>query len=464
MQRHRSALADTRAACFWLDQPTRPPARPALSGSDEAELAIVGGGFTGLWTALQAKERDPGRQIVLVEASRVAEGASGRNGGFADPSLTHGVFNGMRHFPSQFEELEKLGMENYAGFIADIERLGIDAGVEENGSLSVATRAHEVEGLQEYRSILEDLGESVTYFDEKAVRAELNSPTYLAGAWHHSGGVVDPARLAWGLLDAIVRLGVRVYEQTPVSKLERSGVDLVLHTPSGRIRAKKAIFATNAFRSPVRRMRAATIPVWDYALTSEPLSPAQRAAIGWARRQGVGDSGNQFHYYRLTVDDRILWGGYDAIYHFGGRTDPAMQQRAASFEGLSLRFFDTFPQLEGLRFSHGWGGPIATTTRFCMDAGTAHRGRVSWAIGYTGLGLVASRFGGRVALDLLDDPKAPHLALGLVRKRPFPWPPEPLRSIGIGLTQRGLARADQNQGRRGIWLRIIDRAGLGFDS
>jgi glycine/D-amino acid oxidase-like deaminating enzyme len=211
-------------------------------------------------------------------------------------------------------------------------------------------------------------------------------------------------------------------------------------------------------------MRRASIPVWDYALVTEPLSDGHRESLGWRHRQGACDRGNRFHYYRLTADHRILWGGYDAIYHFGSRIDPEFQQRPASFEGLSRRFFETFPQLAGLRFTHSWGGPIASTTRFCMDVGTACGRRVSWAIGYTGLGVVASRFGARVALDLLDRPDAPHLALRLVRKRSFPWPPEPLRFLGVALTQRALARADRNQGHRGPWLRLLDLAGLGFDS
>ncbi len=211
-------------------------------------------------------------------------------------------------------------------------------------------------------------------------------------------------------------------------------------------------------------MRKYTIAVWDYALMSEPLSSAQLASIGWQRRQGTGDSGNQFHYYRLTADNRILWGGYDAVYHFGNRIDPSYEQCRESFEGLSGRFFKTFPQLEGLRFTHTWGGPIATTTRFCLEVGSAYKQRVSWAAGYTGLGVVASRFGARVALDLLDRPNAPHLTSSIVRKRSFPWPPEPLVSIAVGLTQRALAKADRNEGRRGLWLRLLDGLGLGFDS
>jgi glycine/D-amino acid oxidase-like deaminating enzyme len=206
------------------------------------------------------------------------------------------------------------------------------------------------------------------------------------------------------------------------------------------------------------------VPIWDYALMTEPLDEARLASLGWANRQGVGEETNQFHYYRLTSDNRILWGGYDAIYHFGSRIRPSYEQRSASFEGLSERFFRTFPQLEGLRFSHSWGGPVASTTRFCLDAGRSHGGRVAWAAGYTGLGVVASRFGGRVALGLLDEPERPELNLEFIRKRPLPWPPEPIRSLVIELTQRGLARADRNEGRRGPWLRLLDRMGLGFDS
>jgi glycine/D-amino acid oxidase-like deaminating enzyme len=438
--------------------------RPALSGTEEADLTIIGGGFTGLWTALLAKRRDPAREVILIESSRVAEGATGRNGGFADPSLTHGLWNGLRHFPGEIDELEKLGMENYEGFVDDIERLEIDARLEKHGALSVATEAYQVEDLKEYGALLEEYGEEISYFDETAVRAEVDSPTYQYGLWRHAGANVDPARLAWGLLEAATALGVRVYEQTPVSKLDRSGAGLTIGSPDGCVRTEKAVVATNAFRSPLARMRRATIPVWDYVLMTEPLTSAQMDSLGWSRRQGVGDSGNQFHYYRLTTDNRILWGGYDAIYHYGNNTDPAFEQRRASFEGLSRRFFATFPQLEGIRFSHNWGGPIATTTRFCMDVGTAHGRRVSWATGYTGLGVVASRFGARVALDLLDEPDAPHLALRFVKKRAWPWPPEPVRSIGVALTQRGMANADRNEGRRGLWLRLVDWTGLGFDS
>ncbi len=461
---HRRALRDSEPACYWLDRAERPEPTPPLAGDEEADLAIVGGGFTGLWAALQAKEDAPDRNVVLIEADRVAQGASGRNGGFADPSLTHGLSNGQWHFPDEWREIERLARENYRGFVASLERHSIDAALEQNGTLEVATEPYQIADLEEFCELVRELPDRAELLGRDAVRAEVASPTYLAGVWHREGGVVDPAKLAWGLRDAVLGLGARLYEQTPMLGLARAGVAMEIRCEGGRVRARNVVLATNAFRSPVARMRRATIPIWDYVLMSEPLSESQLESVGWKNRQGVGDGGNQFHYYRLTEDDRILWGGYDAIYHYGNRIDASMEQRAASFEGLSRRFFATFPQLEGLRWSHSWGGPIASTTRFCMDVGTAHRGRVSWAVGYTGLGVVASRYGARLALDLLDRPDAPALAMHFVRKRALPWPPEPIRALGVALTQRAMARADRNQGRRGPWLKLLDALGVGFDS
>lgn len=204
--------------------------------------------------------------------------------------------------------------------------------------------------------------------------------------------------------------------------------------------------------------------MYDYALMTEPLTPAQRDAIGWRNRQGLADTANQFHYYRITADGRILFGGYDAVYHYGNRVAPELAQRQATFAALASHFFTTFPQLHGVRFSHRWGGIIDTCTRFCAFFGTAYDGRLAYAAGYTGLGVGATRFGARVMLDLLDGADTPLTRLDLVRSKPLPFPPEPARAVGIGLTRSSLARADARQGRRNLWLRTLDRLGVGFDS
>jgi glycine/D-amino acid oxidase-like deaminating enzyme len=204
--------------------------------------------------------------------------------------------------------------------------------------------------------------------------------------------------------------------------------------------------------------------VYDYALMTEPLTDAQLAEVGWRNRQGVGDSGNRFHYYRLTDDNRVLWGGYDAVYHYGRTVDPRHDQRPATSALLSDQFFATFPQLEGLRFTHRWGGAIDTCTRFCAFYGTAHGGDVAYAAGSTGLGVGATRFAADVLLDLLAGEPTERTRLEMVRTTPLPFPPEPFAWAGIQLTRRALQKADRQQGRRGPWLRTLDRLGLGFDS
>jgi glycine/D-amino acid oxidase-like deaminating enzyme len=237
-----------------------------------------------------------------------------------------------------------------------------------------------------------------------------------------------------------------------------------LRTERGAVRAARAALATNAFPALLRRMRPYTVPVYDYLLVTEPLTPAQLASIGWRNRQGIGDVTNQFHYYRLTADDRILWGGYDAVYHWRNGLRDDLDQRPATFEKLAKHFFATFPQLDGLRFTHSWGGAIDTSTRFFAFQRAAMGGRVAYSVGYTGLGVGASRFGARVMLDLLDGRDSEALRLRAVRSRPLPFPPEPMKWVGIQLTRRALARADERQGGRGPWLRLLDRLGMGFES
>jgi len=243
-----------------------------------------------------------------------------------------------------------------------------------------------------------------------------------------------------------------------------AGAGLALRTPHGTLTAGKVALATGAFRSPLRRVRPFIVPVYDYALTTEPLTAAQLASIGWRDRQGIGDAANQFHYYRLTDDNRILWGGYDAVYYNGGGIRPAYEQRPATFDTLAEHFFETFPQLDGVRFSHAWGGVIDTCSRFCAFFGTGHGGRLTYATGYTGLGVGATRFGAQVMLDLLGGEPTQLTRLRMVRSRPVPFPPEPLRSGAIQLTRWSIARADRHAGRRNLWLRTLDRLGLGFDS
>jgi glycine/D-amino acid oxidase-like deaminating enzyme len=458
-----AALAESKRSVFWLESPESPEPLPPLEGEQRCELAVVGGGFTGLWAALLAAER--GAEVALLEGDRCGWGASGRNGGFLEASLTHGLENGLSRWPNEIDRLLELGRENFAAIRETIERRRIDAAWDDSGLIEVATREHEVAWLEEAAETARAHGEDVLLLDRDATRAEVDSPTYLGGLWQRgSSATVDPARLAWGLRRAALEDGVRIFERSAVRGLSRDPAGVLLETEQGRLRADRVVLATNAYPPLVRQIRRYVIPVYDYVLVTEPLGPAQRTALGWERRQGMADSGNRFHYYRLTPDDRILWGGYEAIYHFRNGMEPRLEDHSPTFELLARNFAATFPQLEGLRFTHRWAGAIDTCSRFCVTFGRTLGGRAAYAVGYTGLGVGASRFGARVALDLAYGRDTELTRLEMVRSRPIPFPPEPLRYATVQATRRALARADERGGRRGPWLRVLDRIGAGFDS
>ena len=459
------SLAQAAPRTYWLDDSARPAPLPALRGPEQADLVVVGGGYTGLWAALRAKERDPGRDVVLIEAGACGGQASGRNGGFASSSLTHGFGNGQARWPEELATLDRLGAANLRAIGETVQRHGIDCGWERTGELLVASAGHELEELAGLTTAMRAAGHDVRLLDAAETQAEVASPTYLGALSDpHGTALVEPARLAWGLRDACLSLGVRIYEGTRATGLEREGAGMMVVTDQGRVRAGRVVLATNAFPSLLRRLRLTTVPVYDYVLMSEPLSAEQKAAVGWRSRQGVGDAANLFHYYRLTRDDRILWGGYDAVYRFGSRIDPRIEQQGSTHARLAEHFFTTFPQLEGLSFTHRWAGVIDTCTRFTAFFGTAYGGRVGYALGYTGLGVAATRFGADVVLDLLGGEDTERTRLRMVREKPLPFPPEPLRYAGVQLTRWSLTRADARGGRRNLWLRALDRAGLGFDS
>jgi glycine/D-amino acid oxidase-like deaminating enzyme len=456
----RESWRGTSGTPFWLDDPGRPTRRPSLDRHVRADLAIVGAGYSGLWAAVLAKQQDPDRDVVVVDAASVGWAASGRNGGFCSASLTHGWANGRDRFPGELETLQRLGDANLDGLVADVETYGIDCHLERTGELTVATEDYQVAELREAAQV----GEG-RFLDQDEVRREVASPTYRAGLWDERGTVmIHPAKLAWGLADAAEQLGVRIFEDSYIRRLTRDRDVLRLTARTASITARQVALATNAFPSLVRRVRPYVVPVYDYALVTEPLSREQRRDIAWRHRQGIGDSANQFHYYRLTPDDRILFGGYDAVYHFGRRISPELDTRPETFDRLSEHFFETFPQLHGLRFTHAWGGAIDLCSRFCAFFGTSHGGRTAYAAGYTGLGVGATRFGAQVMLDLLAGEETERTATELVRSKPVPFPPEPFAYAGVQVTRAAIAQADRNEGQRNLWLRTLDRLGLGFDS
>ncbi|MRX43953.1 NAD(P)/FAD-dependent oxidoreductase [Agromyces kandeliae] len=460
-----AAIADAEPKPYWTDRPEAPAQRPALAGRHEADLVVVGAGFTGLWAAWRALERGDAASVVVLEAERVGYGASGRNGGFVASSLTHGLAHGTMVWPDQVGALHDEGERNLADLVATIDAAGIDCDLRRVGKTTLAVEQWQVAGLREAAELGARHGVALELQSRDEVQADVHSPTYLAGLRDRLGTVlVDPARLAWGMAAELERRGVRIHDGSRVLGLERDGAGVVARTDRGEVVARGAIVATAAYPGPLRRLGSYIMPLYDHVLMTEPLTATRRESIGWSEGQGLTDAGNQFHYYRPTADGRILFGGWDAVYHRGGRVDASYEQQGGSHALLARHFAQTFPQLDGVRFTHRWAGPIDSTTRFTAAYGTARAGRVAYAVGHTGLGVGASRFSADVALDLLAGRPTSRLRYDIVRRRPFPVPPEPFRNPIIQYTRRSILAADAHEGRRNLWLRTLDRFGLGFNS
>jgi glycine/D-amino acid oxidase-like deaminating enzyme len=454
------ALSDVTLFPLWLDNPAAPTPERPLIGRSEADLVIVGGGFTGLWAAVQAKEADPGRDVVLIEAGKVAHGASGRPGGIVSTSIMHGLSNAQRIFPGDLEELERLGHDNAKGFADTLARHDIDAEFEWGGELTVAVDEAHLPGLKEEFELHQRHGYDVAYLDRDEAQAQVASPLYQGAVWSRSNsGTVHPAKLAWGLKAAALKLGVRLYEDTPLTHLESDGAGLSVRTHDGSLRAPKVLLATNAFAAGERRIKTRVAAIRDRIIATEPLSDEQLARVGWENRQGVYDTRTQLNYTRLTKENRIVFGGRVG-YYFNNDTDPAADRDLRTYERLAKVFFQTFPQLDDVRFTHAWGGPIALTTRMAVHFQRYHGGKAIYAGGYSGFGVSASRFGARLGLALLDDPSAPDLKLECAASLPNYIPPEPFRWIGAKVTMYALQDADEKGGWRRAWLNLVHAMGF----
>ena len=456
-------LTDASTSPYWFTTvPERNPC-PVLVSDSSCDLAIIGGGFTGLWSALQARIRRPDAEIVLLEAKQCGQEASGRNGGFCAPSISHGVSNALARWPSEAENLIRLGRENLDALERELEIFGIDAEFERPGKLNLAETPWQIEGLRVLAATYSGLGIECRLLEGDALRDKCNSPVYSAGLFEPNYALVNPCKLVAGLRTACLKNDIQIHEETPVRSLRDAGGSLHLVTPIANIIARRVIMATNAAVPLLPELRQTIIPVFDYSLVTEPLSDAQLEEIGWTNRHGAADSGNQFHYFRKTADNRILWAGYDAIYHYGSRSDTSLLQREESFARLAGQFATAFPSISNVRFDYKWGGIIDTSARTTFFVGTAFSNRLAYAMGFTGQGVSASRFAALTMLDLLDGVETERTELQMLRQKPVRFPPEPFRSLAVGMAQRDLAREDKT-GRRPLFLRALDKLGVGFDS
>jgi glycine/D-amino acid oxidase-like deaminating enzyme len=337
----------------------------------------------------------------------------------------------------------------------------IDCEYEPAGRLAVALTQNQVEDCKRAIDAAQQIGiTNLKFLDAQQTRAEIYSPLYLGSVLSPRGGILNPIKLIHALKQIANRQGVHIYEQSPVQKLH-SGI---VETKNGIITAEKVILATDSyshFLAPtlIRRF----IPLFDYILVSEPLTESQLDLIGWKNRQGVTDGRTFFNYYRLTKDNRILWGTSEAQYYSPNRVDTSCDHSESHYSELKESFIKHFPQLRELRFEYSWGGPIASTTRLTPFFGTLDQGRTLYALGYTGHGLGSTRLAGKILAQMALGKKSEVLDLAMVRNKPLPYPPEPFRKLAVRYVTNALRKTDQG-GKESMLLKILNRLKIGFSS
>jgi len=456
----KQALLKTKFFPYWLDNEAAPEAHASLTEDIDCDLLIVGAGFTGLWAALHAKETNPERDVVIIEAQCIAIGASGRPAAILSASVMHGLANASRLFPDEMEELERLGKENMDGFKATIEKYKIDCDIEWGGELTVAIGDEGLPDIESEYKLYKKYGHDAHLLDKKAIQNEINSPLFHGGLWSKKrSGTVHPAKLAWGLKQAALDLGVRIYEYTPLVNSTHLKPGVLVKTPKGSVKANKVLLATNAFAAGSKKITQRVSAIRDRIVVTEPLTAAQMADIGWKNRQGIYDTRTQLNYMRLTADNRILFGGRLG-YFFNNDTDPKDDKSANNFLPLVDKFYKTFPSLTEVKFSHAWSGPIALTTRMAVHFQHYHQGDMIYAGGYSGFGVTATRFGSRVGLSILDKTDIPETKLAFANSLPGYIPPEPFRWIGAKLTMYALDTVDEKGGWRKPWVRLVEKMGF----
>ncbi len=445
---------------YWPETVKDPFQAAPLGGDVTCDLAIVGGGFAGLWSALKARERFPDARIIVLEAGQLGNAASGRNGGFCAPSISRGITNAMNRWPDEAETLVRLGRENLGGLEQDLLHYGIDGGFELSGKLNVAATPWQVQGLSQMQAAYARFGNQTEFLEGPALDAYFKSPRYHAGLFDTNYALVNPARLVDGLAKAAVARGARIHEETTVTSMTNAADGVRLETAGGMVKAGQVILATNAAKPLLKSLRRTFIPIWNYTLLSAPLSDDQLAAIGWQGRYGISDSGSEFHYFRKTEDNRILWGGSDAVYNYGAGRDEHLNDRHETYQKLEKNFYDAFPALGDVGFTHRWGGIIDISARLTAFVGTAMQGRLTYAMGFSGQGVAATRLAALAMLDRLEDRQTEHTRLAMLADRPVRFPPEPFCNWAVKWSQADMAREDRT-GRRSLLLKAMSQFRIG---
>lgn len=438
MDTHRKETVQS----YWLaDRAPKAPATP-LKSDLRCDVAIIGAGFTGLATGVHLRASDAALDVAILEAETVGFGASSRNAGFV--MTLFGASAGLMKALHGKERVRQ-AHDYMVGAIADLEALiatqGIACDYERSGFLKVATSPAYVSRIKAEMEMFAALGiEGSVWLDRDEVRARVRSPGFLGACFEPGCGLLNPVKFVEGLHRLALSSGVKIYESTPVKTVERRPDGYRLVTPAGVVTAQKVVYATNGYSHLLPGMRTKQLPAFAYVIATEPLSPEQRASIGWEKREGIEDGLNFMHFYRLTRDGRLIVGGGPGLVPFAGNMENDASPKA--WAHLERFIGDTFPALRGIGISHRWGGAFSVTSDSTPQIGTLDGGGAFYSIGCTGHGVAMTHKNGRILADLVLEQKTPLTDLWFVNRRSFPIPPEPLRSLAARSVMGGMALDD----------------------
>jgi glycine/D-amino acid oxidase-like deaminating enzyme len=445
-------VKDYRSYSFWLETAGEDPAaRPSLPGPTDADVAILGAGFTGLWTAYYLLRQDPSLRVVVLESEIAGFGASGRNGAWCNSAYPVSPGELMERFGKEATRdllLEMRGAVDEIGRVAEAE--GIDAQYFRGGQLRVARGPAQVPAIEGAYRTAGTLGleEDLQLLDAQETAERIRITGAEGALYNPHCATIHPARLARGLARAVERLGGEIFERTTVTDYE-GGSNPKFVTDAGEVRAGAIVLAGEAYLARLRKLHRQVLPIYSLIVLTEPLSEAQWDDIGWEGRECVASNRYTVDYLSRTADGRILFGGRGAPYHYGSSIQDEYDRHDPTHEMLRHMAKEWFPALEDTRFTHAWGGPLAAPRDWMPTMSYDPSEGVATARGYTGQGVATANLSGRTLADLILGRDTTVTGLPSVNHAPRSWEPEPLRWLGARYVQRGLAKVDDRAEQTG---------------
>jgi glycine/D-amino acid oxidase-like deaminating enzyme len=456
-----SSPAFYRSRSLWLDgvadggDPLVP--RAPLPGPTDADVAIVGAGYTGLWTAYYLRRADPGLRVVVVERETAGFGASGRNGGWCSAFMAadhEGLARRAGRGAVIALQRAMFATVDEVGRVA--EREGIDCHYVKGGALQVAASPVQLARLEAgvRHARRWGMGEDDQWL---LGRAEAERRVRVAGlldaAFTPHCATVDPARLARGLAGVVERLGVPIYEATPVTRIRPGRAD----TTRGPVTAEVVVRATEGYSTTLPGLRRSVLPLYSLMLATEPLPDSVWKEIGWSAGEAMAAGGHQFTYAQRTRDGRIALGGRGAPYHFGSSIEPGYDRNQQVHSRLEASLGQLLPAAAGARITHRWGGPLGVPRDWTASVGLDRASGLAWAGGYVGDGVGSANLAGRTLADLIRGQDTDLTILPWVQHHSRPWEPEPLRWLGVNTTRWLAASTDTSEQRTGRPARLRGR-------